>query len=304
MRGTAGTRGTAAAHPRPLLHPRRAPCSPTPSFHSGFQGNTAPLPPFRGARVDLPASPEAQQEAAEHTPGFPQGRGPAPLRPTARPAGSQPPHHRRRRRVSPRRDRAPGAPPFPHGGRTTAVTYGAAKMSPVGRRRPRSRPRCRSRCSAPPAGPPGSAGRAGGAPTMPRAPARHIHRPPLTAGPPHDAARCSALPRYPLTVSPRSTHNPSRSCHGSPHDPSRLGHGCRDPGGCRGSAGSPPALTSPRRSWPGPAVVKPGPCVGLGFGTAASAAAAGRAIVYKRVRSQIFRTERSERGARVVFSEE
>lgn len=287
---------------RPLLHPRRAPSSPTPSFHSGFQGNTAPLPPFRVARVDLPASPKAQQEAAEPTPGFPQGRGPAPLRPTALPAGSRPPH--RRRRVSPRRDRAPRAPSFPHGGRTTAVTYGAGKMSPFGRRRPRSRPRCRSRCSAPPAGPPGSAGRAGGAPTMPRAPSRHIHRPPLTARVPHGAARSIALPHHPLTVSPRSTHNPSRSSHGSPHDPSRLGHGCHDPGGCRGCPGFPPALPAPRRSWPGSAVEKPGPCVGLGFGTAASAAAAGRAIVYKRVRSQIFRTGRSERGILAVFSEE
>lgn len=189
VRGTAGTWGTAAAHPRPLLHPRRAPSSPTPSFHSGFHGNTAPLPPFRGARVVLPASPKAQQEAAELTPGFHQRRGPAPLRPTARPAGSRPPH---RRRVSPSRDRAPRAPSFPQGVRTTAATYSAGKMSPVGRRRPRSRPRCRprccSRCSAPPAGPPGSAGRAGGAPTMPRAPARHIHRPPLTAGLPHDPA--------------------------------------------------------------------------------------------------------------------
>lgn len=109
------------------------------------------------------------------------------------------------------------------------MTYGAGKMSPVGRRRPRSRPRphCRSRCSAPPAGPPGSAGRAGGAPTMPRAPARHIHRPPLTAGPPRGPARSITVPHAPLTVSPRSTH-------GSPHDPSRLGHRCRDRGGSQG----------------------------------------------------------------------
>lgn len=228
MRGTRATWGTAAPHPRPLLHPRRAPSSPTPSFRSGFHGNTAPLPPFRGARVDLPASPEAQQEADEPTPGFPQGRGPAPLLPTARPAGSGPPH---RRRVSPRRDRAPRAPSFPHSGQTMAVTYGAGKMSPVGRRRPRSRPRprphCCSRCSAPLAGPPGSAGRAGGAPTMPRAPARHIHRPPLTAGPPRGPARSITVLHAPLTVSPRSTH-------GSPHDPSRLGHRCRDRGGSQG----------------------------------------------------------------------
>lgn len=276
--------------PGRLLHPRRAPSSPTPSFHRGFHGNTAPLPPFRGVRVDLPASPKSRQEAAELTPCFHHRRGPAPLRPTARPAGSGPPH---RRRVSPSRDRAPRAPSFPQGGRTTAATYGAGKMSPVGRRRPGCRPRCRSRCrcSAPPAGPPRSAGRAGGAPTMPRAPARHIHRPPLPAGRPHGAARSIAVRMIPSRA-PRDLLTIFR---GPLTD--LLTAGPPDPGGSQG----PSCLSSrPHGSWPGLAVEKPDACVRLGFGIGASAAA-GPAIVYKRVRSQIFGTGRSERGVRPVL---
>lgn len=225
------------------------------------------------------------------TPCFHHRRGPAPLRPTARPAGSGPPHCRR---VSPSRDRDPRAPSFPQGGRTTAATYGAGKMSPVGRRRPGCRPRCRSRCrcSAPPAGPPGSAGRAGGAPTMPRAPARHIHRPPLPAGPPHGAARSIAVRMIPSRA-PRDLLTIFR---GPLTD--LLTAGPPDPGGSQG----PSCLSSrPHGSWPGLAVEKPGPCVRLGFGIGASAAAAGPAIVYKRVRSQIFGTGRSERGVRPVL---
>ncbi|CAN8189897.1 unnamed protein product [Coccothraustes coccothraustes] len=97
---------------------------------------------------------------------------------------------------------------------------------------------------------------------MPRAPSRHIHRPPLTAGPPHGAARSIALPHRPLTVSPRSTRNASRSSRGSPHDPSRLGHGCRYPGGCRGSPGSPPARTAPGAAGPARLLNSPVPAWG------------------------------------------
>ncbi|XP_058705120.1 uncharacterized protein LOC131584236 [Poecile atricapillus] len=125
-----------------------------------------------------------------------------------------------------------------------AATYGAGKMSPVGRRRPRSRPRCRSCRSAPPAGPPGSAGRAVGAPTMPRAAARHIHRPPLTAGPPHGPARSIAVTHDRRRVSPRCTHSPLT-------DPLTIPHGWV-PGAAimevpRGSPASPPARTARRR---------------------------------------------------------
>lgn len=198
--------GTAAPHPR------RTPSSPTQPFHSGFHRNAAPLPPFRGARVDLRLHPRHSKNQLSQVPVSLRGGDRHPSVPRR---ASGPPRHRRR--VSRRRDRAPRALSSPHGRQATAATYGTGKMSPFGRRRPRCRPRCR--CSALPAGLPGSAGRAGGAPTMPRAAARHIHRPPLAAGPSRSCRshRCA----------PRSTHNRSRSAHGSPGHPSWLGQRCR-----------------------------------------------------------------------------
>lgn len=98
------------------------------------------------------------------------------------------------------------------------------------------------------------------------------------------------MPRDPLTI-----------VHGPLTDRLAILHGwASDAEVRRGSPASRPART-PGGSWPGLADERLRPCVGLGFGTAASAAAAGPAIVYKRVRLQIFRTGRSERGVRAVY---
>lgn len=232
--------------------------------------------------------------AAERTPGFPQGRAPAPLRPTARPAGPAPPtapgvtaprqspprpllpagraelggHLRRGQDVSGRPAAAPlpFPSPLPSPLLLLRSARGATGIGWTGCRSSHNAPRARA--SHPPPAPHGGAAS--------RSPAGS---PPSLAVAARSARGLLTALHHPL-ADPRTAGPPvPRSRRFLPLPPARAAGG----------------------SWAGPAVEKPGPCAGLRFGTAASAAAAGPAIVYKRARSQTFRTGRSEGGVRSVL---